>query len=98
MRILPLFYILLLDAYNFIVVFVELDSLMRNFRLVNAATGTGKTVAYLAPIIHHLQSYDKRIQRSDGTYGSCLNFFFVQIHLSVQLLSTSIVWVQKPNF
>lgn len=90
MRILPLFYILLLDAYNFVVVFVELDSLMRNFRLVNAATGTGKTVAYLAPIIHHLQSYDKRIQRSDGTYGSCV-FFFVQIQLFVQLLIISIV-------
>ncbi|KAF7837556.1 DEAD-box ATP-dependent RNA helicase 17 isoform X1 [Senna tora] len=39
-----------------------------NRRLVNAATGTGKTIAYLAPIIHHLQNYDNRIQRSDGTY------------------------------
>ncbi|KZV18257.1 DEAD-box ATP-dependent RNA helicase 17-like [Dorcoceras hygrometricum] len=37
--------------------------------LVNAATGTGKTVAYLAPIIHHLQNLDRRIQRSDGTFG-----------------------------
>ncbi|GAU49363.1 hypothetical protein TSUD_375520 [Trifolium subterraneum] len=42
---------------------------MRKFRLVNAATGTGKTIAYLAPIIHHLQSSEKRIQRSDGTFG-----------------------------
>ncbi|XP_020205508.1 DEAD-box ATP-dependent RNA helicase 17 [Cajanus cajan] len=40
--------------------------------LVNAATGTGKTVAYLAPIIHHLQSYDNRIQRSDGTFALVL--------------------------
>ncbi|XP_054807650.1 DEAD-box ATP-dependent RNA helicase 17 [Prosopis cineraria] len=40
--------------------------------LVNAATGTGKTVAYLAPIIHHLQNYDNRIQRSDGTYALVL--------------------------
>uniref|UniRef100_A0A803M8Q5 Uncharacterized protein n=1 Tax=Chenopodium quinoa TaxID=63459 RepID=A0A803M8Q5_CHEQI len=37
--------------------------------LVNAATGTGKTIAYLAPIIHHLQGYQPRIQRADGTFG-----------------------------
>ncbi|KAH7865580.1 hypothetical protein Vadar_008560 [Vaccinium darrowii] len=37
--------------------------------LVNAATVTGTTVAYLAPIIHHLQKYDPRIQHSDGTFG-----------------------------
>ncbi|KAL3635381.1 hypothetical protein CASFOL_019928 [Castilleja foliolosa] len=37
-------------------------------RLVNAATGTGKTVAYLAPIIHLLQEYDQRVQRQDGTF------------------------------
>jgi len=76
---------------GFVFEFFELDSLMRKFRLVNAATGTGKTVAYLAPIIHHLQSYDKRIQRSDGTFGTCyLDFthshcFYLQIHLFVQL-------------
>lgn len=40
--------------------------------LVNAATGTGKTVVYLAPIIHHLQKYDPRIQRSDGTFALVL--------------------------
>lgn len=39
------------------------------FRMVNAATGTGKTVAYLAPIVHFLQGYDGKIQRSDGTFG-----------------------------
>lgn len=38
-------------------------------RLVNAVTGSGKTVAYLAPIIHHLQKYEPRIQRTDGTFG-----------------------------
>ncbi|KAF7837578.1 DEAD-box ATP-dependent RNA helicase 17 isoform X1 [Senna tora] len=51
-----------------LIVCVNLFSLIRNRRLVNAATGTGKTIAYLAPIIHHLQNYDNRIQSSDGTY------------------------------
>ena len=39
---------------------------------MNAATGTGKTIAYLAPIIHHLQGKQPRIQRSDGTFGTFL--------------------------
>ncbi|KAL5728533.1 RNA helicase [Ranunculus cassubicifolius] len=40
--------------------------------LVNAATGTGKTIAYLAPIIHHLQMYETRIDRAGGTYALVL--------------------------
>ncbi|KAI3701371.1 hypothetical protein L6452_26388 [Arctium lappa] len=40
--------------------------------LVNAATGTGKTVTYLAPVIHQLQKCDPRIQRSDGTFALVL--------------------------
>ncbi|CAH9118864.1 unnamed protein product [Cuscuta europaea] len=40
--------------------------------LVNAATGTGKTVAYLAPVIHQLQRCDPRIERSDGTFALVL--------------------------
>ncbi|ONK62226.1 uncharacterized protein A4U43_C07F1670 [Asparagus officinalis] len=40
--------------------------------LVNAATGTGKTIVYLAPIVHLLQAYDQRIQRSDGTFALVL--------------------------
>ncbi|KAK9142136.1 hypothetical protein Syun_011536 [Stephania yunnanensis] len=40
--------------------------------LVNAATGTGKTIAYLAPVIHHLQMYDPRVERSDGTFALVL--------------------------
>lgn len=47
-------------------------------RLVNAATGTGKTVAYLAPIIHMLQSYDERIQRADGTFGMICFVVYLQ--------------------
>ncbi|KAJ6422327.1 hypothetical protein OIU84_027311 [Salix udensis] len=40
--------------------------------MFNAATGTGKTVAYLAPIIHHLLSYTSRIHRENGTYALVL--------------------------
>lgn len=40
--------------------------------LVSAATGTGKTIAYLAPIVHHLQKRDPRIERSDGTFALVL--------------------------
>lgn len=36
---------------------------------MNAATGTGKTVTYLAPVIHHLQSYVPKIDRANGTFG-----------------------------
>uniref|UniRef100_A0A0A0LKK2 DEAD-box RNA helicase Q domain-containing protein n=1 Tax=Cucumis sativus TaxID=3659 RepID=A0A0A0LKK2_CUCSA len=43
--------------------------LSRRHVLVNAATGTGKTVAYLVPIIHHLQKSARRTQRADGTFG-----------------------------
>ncbi|KAL4392213.1 hypothetical protein AHAS_Ahas03G0322600 [Arachis hypogaea] len=57
--------------------------------LINAATGTGKTVAYLAPLIHHLQNYDTCIQRSDGTFGNvvlvstcelCLQVYEIRFH------------------
>ncbi|XP_068663162.1 DEAD-box ATP-dependent RNA helicase 17 [Aristolochia californica] len=40
--------------------------------LINAPTGTGKTIVYLAPIIHHLQTYVPRVQRSDGTLALVL--------------------------
>ena len=42
--------------------------------MVNAATGTGKTVAYLAPVIHHMQKFEPRIERTSGTYGVPLSF------------------------
>jgi hypothetical protein len=72
---------MLLDAISCWFLDFKFCSLMRKFRLVNAATGTGKTVAYLAPIIHHLQSYEKRIQRSDGTFGASFLFIiYLQIY------------------
>ncbi|KAL1825329.1 hypothetical protein DCAR_0313477 [Daucus carota subsp. sativus] len=42
--------------------------------LVNAATGTGKTLVYLAPVVHHLllQNDKQRINRADGTYALVL--------------------------
>ncbi|XP_010920563.1 DEAD-box ATP-dependent RNA helicase 17 [Elaeis guineensis] len=40
--------------------------------LVNAATGTGKTIVYLAPIVHLLQMHEPRIQRSEGTFALVL--------------------------
>lgn len=48
-------------------------------RLVNAGTGTGKTMVYLAPIINALQSYDPRLTRDDGTLGTWIipTFFLV---------------------
>ncbi|KAK1307860.1 DEAD-box ATP-dependent RNA helicase 17 [Acorus calamus] len=37
--------------------------------LINSATGTGKTMVYIAPIINYLQLINPRISRSDGTYA-----------------------------
>ncbi|KAA3464591.1 DEAD-box ATP-dependent RNA helicase 17 [Gossypium australe] len=46
--------------------------LVQVFLLVNAETGSGKTIAYLAPIIHYLQGYNPRIERSQGTFALVL--------------------------
>uniref|UniRef100_A0A5B7B7I0 ATP-dependent RNA helicase n=1 Tax=Davidia involucrata TaxID=16924 RepID=A0A5B7B7I0_DAVIN len=64
--------------------------------LVNAATGTGKTVTYLAPIIHHLQNYKSRIQRSDGTFALVLvptHELCMQVYEILQKLLHRFHWI-----
>ncbi|XP_021750048.1 DEAD-box ATP-dependent RNA helicase 17-like [Chenopodium quinoa] len=64
--------------------------------LVNAATGTGKTIAYLAPIIHHLQGYQPRIQRADGTFALVLvptHELCTQVYESLQKLLHRFHWI-----
>jgi hypothetical protein len=55
---------------------------------VNAGTGTGKTIVYLAPIVHHLQAYAPRINRSDGTLGKnrIINSMFLYMTIGLCLL------------
>ncbi|XP_060187987.1 DEAD-box ATP-dependent RNA helicase 17 isoform X2 [Lycium barbarum] len=65
-------------------------------RLVNAATGTGKTVAYLAPVIHELQKSDPRIQRSDGTFALVLvptHELCMQVYEILQKLLHRFHWI-----
>ncbi|XP_076957146.1 DEAD-box ATP-dependent RNA helicase 17-like [Bidens hawaiensis] len=64
--------------------------------LVNAATGTGKTVTYLAPIIHQLQKYDKKIQRCDGTFALVLvptHELCMQVYENLQKLLHRFHWI-----
>ncbi|ONH97516.1 hypothetical protein PRUPE_7G194100 [Prunus persica] len=64
--------------------------------LVNAATGTGKTVAYLAPVIHHLHLYQPRIQRSDGTFALVLvptRELCLQVHEILHKLLHRFHWI-----
>ncbi|KAL2932359.1 DEAD-box ATP-dependent RNA helicase 17 [Bienertia sinuspersici] len=53
-----------------------------------SATGTGKTVAYLAPIVHHLQKCEPRVQRAD-----VLLVVFVTTKLITDIATTALVLV-----
>ena len=48
-------------------------------RLVHAGTGTGKTLVYLAPILHYLQAMVPRMQRADGTCGKHHSTFLISL-------------------
>ncbi|CAL9774120.1 unnamed protein product [Musa acuminata subsp. burmannicoides] len=64
--------------------------------LVNAATGTGKTIVYLAPIVHLLQMYEPRVQRSDGTFALVLvptRELCMQVHGVLQKLLHCFHWI-----
>ncbi|PKA56407.1 DEAD-box ATP-dependent RNA helicase 17 [Apostasia shenzhenica] len=64
--------------------------------LVNAATGTGKTIVYLAPIIHLLQMRNPRVQRSDGTLALVLvptRELCMQVYEILQKLLRRFIWI-----
>ncbi|XP_022154763.1 DEAD-box ATP-dependent RNA helicase 17 [Momordica charantia] len=64
--------------------------------IVNAATGTGKTIAYLVPIIHHLQKSGRRIQRADGTFALVLvptRELCMQVYETIQKLIHRYHWI-----
>ncbi|PWA97003.1 P-loop containing nucleoside triphosphate hydrolases superfamily protein [Artemisia annua] len=64
--------------------------------LVNAATGTGKTLTYLAPLIHQLQNIQPRIQRSSGTFALVLvptHELCMQVYETLQRLLHRFHWI-----
>jgi hypothetical protein len=74
-------YLILIQCFFLYIYLTEI----KIYRLVNAATGTGKTVAYLAPIIHHLHSYPSRIDRENGTFGMWSGFLFSYLGLKMNV-------------
>ncbi|PKU68182.1 DEAD-box ATP-dependent RNA helicase 17 [Dendrobium catenatum] len=64
--------------------------------LVNAATGTGKTIVYLAPIVNLLQQRKPRVERSDGTFVLVLvptRELCMQVHEILQKLLRCFIWI-----
>ncbi|KAK8976983.1 hypothetical protein V6N11_019657 [Hibiscus sabdariffa] len=67
-----------------------------SFRIVNAETGLGKTIAYLAPIIHQLQGLNTGIDRSHGTFALVLvptRELCMQLYAILQKLSSSFIGI-----
>ncbi|KAL3691362.1 hypothetical protein R1sor_005013 [Riccia sorocarpa] len=64
--------------------------------LVNAGTGTGKTLVYLVPIINALQGARKRVNRTDGTYAIVLvptRELCAQVFLVAEKLVHRFIWL-----
>jgi ATP-dependent RNA helicase DDX31/DBP7 len=64
--------------------------------LVNAPTGSGKTLSYLAPIMHDLASIEPRITRADGTLALIIcptRELCLQVVDTLTLLSRRLFWI-----
>ncbi|GJP84132.1 hypothetical protein CLOP_g14216 [Closterium sp. NIES-67] len=64
--------------------------------LIRADTGSGKTLLYLAPILHALQGRRQRVDRKHGTYAVVLaptRELCVQIEEVAQQLCRRFVWI-----
>lgn len=64
--------------------------------IVKANTGTGKTLLYLAPIFHGLQSEKPRISRTGGTYALIIaptRELCMQIHAVAVQLAKRFIWI-----
>lgn len=64
--------------------------------LVNAPTGSGKTLSYLAPIMHELATASPRITRADGTLALVIcptRELCLQVVDALTLIARRFVWV-----
>ncbi|KAK8969963.1 DEAD-box ATP-dependent RNA helicase 17 [Platanthera guangdongensis] len=64
--------------------------------LVKAATGSGKTIMYLAPIVNLLQKRKPSVKRSDGTFVLVLvptRELCMQVHDILQKLLSRFIWI-----
>ncbi|CAG9463132.1 unnamed protein product [Pedinophyceae sp. YPF-701] len=64
--------------------------------LVNAPTGSGKTMAFLLPIVHELSMQEPRISRREGTHAICIaptRELVMQIHDVLAMLLRRFHWL-----